>query len=111
MTPEQLDELLAIADRGAYLAPSDPSAGFDARAAASSDLAAMRQPITAEALTAAGWVEQSTGMYRRGPVFVEWMPNMPPIVVVVMSDQSEIVPWPTNMYDLAELVRLLGGGK
>ena len=116
MTPEQLDELLAIADRGAYLAPSDPSAGFEARAAAASDLAAMRQPITAEALTAAGWVysehDEVWFIDVHGRLTVEF--NIAEEFSVALETPcrvSRLFPGIRTMYALGQLVELLGGGK
>lgn len=121
MTPEQLDTLLDNANRGAFLAPSDPSAGYDARAAAASELFAMRQPITAEALKADGWRLDyeiaSKGNFTGRKLFV--FGNR--LIGVSIWDDGDAclyykgnggylpMPMPTNMHDLRELVRLLGG--
>lgn len=117
MTPEQLDTLLDNANRGAFLAPSDPSAGYDARAAAASDLAAMRQPITAEALLADGWEGDKDYKPVSGEC-VYWL-NRPyrtcQVMMIVAGGATAVyvgTRWMqgvSTMYDLRELVRLLGG--
>jgi hypothetical protein len=119
MTPEQLDVLLAIANKGAYLAPSDPSAGFEARASAASDLASMRQPITADNLNDSGWVispeEEAywTPALANNPntVWVQPDGDNPAIVEVEWALEEQHIPFVDvrTMYDLRELVRLLGG--
>lgn len=118
MNAEQLEELLAIANRGAFLAPSDASAGFAARAAAASDLAAKLQPITAEALLSDGW----HCIYASRDDYWELLREAGDEVLTVAElrlfhtaaiDINVRGNWvqahATTMYDLGELVRLLGG--
>lgn len=114
MTPEQL-ELLAIASEDhSYARHNEIEAVDAARAAAAS----MRQPITADALTEAGWkFEAHEEAYARHTathdIFVELQGDNPPVVEVEWTCQGETNKIPVGhadtMYDLAELVRLLGG--
>lgn len=75
------------------------------------DFSAMRQPITAEALTAAGWKHKAAfddifavDEFALGGVRVRIGGGL--IVVGVAGRRFDGV---SNMYDLAQLVRLLGG--
>lgn len=81
------------------------------------ELAAMRTPITAEALLAVGsWTHESTGLYRHDRVnvgdefptarlFVDFCDDDPPGVYIGEFRLPNV----RTMYDLGELVRLLGG--
>jgi hypothetical protein len=107
LTPEQLEELCgnAIADIGEYVMRdgADEAAYFEARRV----IAAMRTPITAEALVQAGWAEASglPGCYLKEPWYC----------YIVFKDGAldSVQRGATDfncrtMHDLAELARLLG---
>lgn len=75
------------------------------------DLAAMRQPITAEALLAAGWRIVTLDLYRCPDKYGDLF-----LFVEFDNGEPERVTFNTHpfkncrtMYDLGELVRLLGG--
>ena len=78
------------------------------------DLAAMRQPITAEALLAAGWKWDPQDREYTLTIPQKWtfFYNVEYSVLQVHcwdTESSVTVRTMSNMYDLGELVRLLGG--
>ena len=110
MNAEQLEHL--------YYETGDFDEMCAAKAQAVADIAAMLTPITAEALTAAGWkFEAHEDAYAKHTathdIFVELQGDNPPVVEVEWTCQGETHQMPVghaeNMYDLRELVRLLGG--
>lgn len=108
MTHDELEKLISICDHPlAYFQRSE----HECLDAARRDLAAMRTPITAKALMAVGWVERSQFnfvMFGSG-ISVLFPYNVAGAVDVRV--RSKAAGGVTNMYDLTELVRLLGGGK
>lgn len=92
------------------MAPSDPSAGYDARAAAASDLAAMRTPITKDEMRKDGWSEESDGYFKHRTCTVVF-----PVIYreelnwFTVRVGGVLIRNARTMYDLRELVRLLGG--
>jgi len=115
LTDEQLETLADAVEALDVAYPSDKAAA----AAAIADMNAMRTPITAEALVQAGnWTHESTGLYRHDKVnagdevisvrlFVDFCDDGHPKVYIGDLTAQNV----TNMHDLAELVRLLGGAK
>ncbi len=115
MIPEQLEELADVADMGGYIGAETADCIAAARAAAAS----MRQPITAEALKASGWFE-GTGKFGGTEYTRElgdndriavWFANDEPAIAIISMGRSVYVGGAETMYDLGELVRLLGGAK
>lgn len=119
LTPEQYERLINAADCHFDEHNGDPWDYGPFIAAARADLAAMRAPITAEALVAAGW-KQASGddmvyfTMKAGPCLEiefnladEWS------VTIDMPEamSSILFRGVRTMYDLRELVRLLGGAK
>lgn len=119
LTADQLEEIID------GTASDDPDVEMKAIDAARRDLAAMRQPITAEALTAAGWVEDYRTEQYGGVIvfrFESTDPNAPirawDVETGLDGSLKRIVD-PRNftvrsirtMYALGQLVELLGGGK
>ena len=103
LTPEQYEWLADSTERHMQYQESEQCwAAECAREIA----AAMRTPITAEALTAAGWRQNNQQFEKRIGVYV--YPFRNPVLVTVRNKHAKGV---TNMHDLAELVRLLGGAK
>lgn len=111
MTPEQIEEIIDGS------ASDDPDCEMKAIDAARADLAAMRQPITAEALLEDGWRLDyeiaSKGNFTGRKLFV-FGDRL--IGVSIWDDgdsclyykgNGDYIPMPSNMYDLRELVRLL----
>lgn len=82
---------------------------------ARAEIEAMRQPITPDTLTAAGWVVVYKGI--SGDIYQ--CPTSKRIEIGIFDDESTfylgrrggVIPVPTNMCDLGELVRLLGGAQ
>jgi len=74
---------------------------------ARADLAAMRTPITAKALKADGWMLLDNGVYSLNDsylsMYVHLFSDGP-----VVTYRARRLPNVSNMYDLRELVRLLG---
>jgi hypothetical protein len=75
---------------------------------------AMRQPITAEALEAAGWESRRVSLYTIRYTYkqdrwltLEWNDDDNRWEFALGRLGRTIVASPTNMYDLGELVRLL----
>jgi hypothetical protein len=117
MTPERFEHLVSyfcdnvVTVEGDYL--------LDVEKEARADLAAMRQPITAEALTDDGWIlspeEEAywTPDLANNPntVWVQPDGDNPAIVEVEWALEEQHIPFVdvATMYDLRELVRLLGG--
>lgn len=111
MNAELLGRLIGMT-RG-YLVVTD----FDRAAieAASNEHVAMRTPITPDTLTAAGWVVVYKGI--SGDIYQ--CPTSKRIEIGIFDDESTfylgrrggVIPVPTNMCDLGELVRLLGGAQ
>jgi hypothetical protein len=107
LTPEQLDA--AIVMIGHFDASEREQAIMRAMYA---DLAAMRQPITAEALVAAGWGHDECWFDLPGSVVaVQQRDETTFDVYVIDGDISKQAEGANTMYDLRELVRLLGGAK
>lgn len=109
MTPEQLEHLISeYGDASHHLGASNI-------AAARAELAEMRTPITPETLTSAGWVVVYKGI--SGDIYQ--CPTDKRIEVGLFDGEGTfylgrrggVIPVPTNMHDLGELVRLLGGAK
>ncbi|WP_395707015.1 hypothetical protein [Casimicrobium huifangae] len=116
LTADQLEEIID------GTASDDPDAEMKAIDAARRDLAAMRQPITDEALTAAGWVESGRPTIRRDGVVIFRNKACSGVAAVAVFCGGQIVgdfeieaagfqcKNVTNMYALGQLVELLGGG-
>lgn len=115
MDDKQLEEIIQYAENGWFDTEIAPVTYAPAFVAARADLAAKRQPITAESLRAAGWKESSVERiwdYPSDQWDALWQ-----IQVVTQDDGSlervrNIDGYSINastMYDLGELVRLLGG--
>lgn len=115
MTPEQLEELADCADMGGYIGVELAEAIDAARA----DLAAMRQPITAEALVKAGWTEDASkfggGEYTHALNDNErvsvWFANEAPVTAIISMERSFYPKSVATMYQLGQLVELLGVAK
>lgn len=114
MTPEHLEEL-ANAVEGLEIVWPDQ---LEAMNAARAELSAMRQPITAEALLADGWDERWKWFLLDGRFRMCWSDddNRWEFEIGRVSDSGAfmhgvIIASPSNMHDLRELVRLLGGAK
>ena len=108
MTPKQLEILIDYGDASDNVSAYDPMA----MAAARAELAAMRQPITAEALTAAGWGHDECWFDLPGSIVaVQQRDKTTFDVYVIDGDISKWAEGTQTMHDLAELVRLLGGAK
>lgn len=119
MTPEQLEELADCADMGGYIGVELAEAIDAARA----DLAAMRQPITAEALVKAGWKESARPTVRRSGVVIFRNKDCSGIAAVGVFENGKIFGDfeieaagflcrnVTTMYQLGQLVELLGGAE
>lgn len=111
LTPEHLEELCAnaLVDVPEYISVSEPPAYSVAYAVAK----AMRTPITADALTAAGWNNDRDGRWSWRVDHLEF------IIIEIVGDEARLVctvghyplPGCKTMYDLGELVRLLGGAQ
>lgn len=107
MNAEELEHLI-----GEY-GDASHHIGVSNIAAARAELAAMRTPITPEALTAAGWTVTYKGI--SGDIYQ--CPTNKRIEIGIFDDESTfylgrrggVIPVPTNMHDLGELVRLIGG--
>lgn len=115
LTPEHLEELCAnaLVDVPKYVSVSEPPAYSVAYAVAK----AMRQPITAEALEAAGWKQAS------GDDMVYWTRACGPVLECefnIAGEATVTIDLPEaltailfrgcrTMHDLREIVRLLGG--
>lgn len=117
MNDDQLERLLWMATHTVVGIDDADDATF---LAARSTIAAMRQPITAEALLADGWTED-TGKYggteyrrdiEESIAVVVWFANGRACVNVVHCETRHVeLRGAENMHDLRELVRLLGGAK
>lgn len=106
LTPEQLERVRDYALGGGIDGDGHPLDPIDA------DLAAMRQPITAEALVAAGWGHDECWFDLPGSVVaVQQRDETTFDVYVIDGDISKQAEGANTMYDLRELVRLLGGAK
>lgn len=121
MNAEQSDILLNFIE--------DAASGFDyfnfplrkSAAQLKAEMEAMRTPITAEALTAAGWMSKThignTVYFREGPELdydiLVWVNDDGTLESVRLwsdeADGAHELPAVQTMYDLGELVRLLGG--
>jgi hypothetical protein len=113
MNAEHIEELLAnaLVDLDEYVSGGNG----DVLAIARAEIEAMRTPITPDTLTAAGWVVVYKGI--SGDIYQ--CPTSKRIEIGIFDDESTfylgrrggVIPVPTNMYDLGELVRLLGGAQ
>lgn len=103
MTPEQLRTLADMEDRLDAVTHAEQ----DACDAAENDIAAMRTPITAEALIADGWVLIDNRVYSLNDsylsMYVHLFSDGP-----VVTYRCRRLPAVSTMYDLRELIRLLG---
>ena len=118
MNDTQLERVLCYAQAGWFDSNIDPVTLDPAFMAAEADLAAMRQPITAEALLADGWTKRSPNTdywWSKDGVSItndkgaggtgRWS-------FYTQDDRSGFTrAHPSNMHDLRELVRLLGKAK
>ena len=113
MDDKQLEEIIQYAECGWYDSEAAPVTYAPSFVAARADLAAMRTPITAEALLAAGWERQykTVDAFWRMPghhLFIE------DGTIKIWIGRVDGVWASTNaqtMHDLAQLVRLLGGAQ
>ncbi len=114
MTPERFGHLVTYFCDNVVTVDGDYLRAVEEEAKA--DLVAMRQPITADALTAAGWKKRSPN------TDYWWSKDMVSITndkgtggsgrwtfYLYESRTGVTRCHPENMYDLTELVRLLGG--
>lgn len=114
LTADQLENLIENASNADYTTDGNMAACDAARR----DLAAMRQPITAEALTAAGWVEDTgefggveyTHALNSNERVAVWFANDAPVTAVISMERHFYPKGVANMYALGQLVELLGGG-
>lgn len=115
MTPKQLEILIDYGDASDNVSAYDPMVMNAARA----DLAAMRQPITAEALLADGWevIPGAIDWYRRvrpDPEFFDVYIGPDPTGVIraaVDHNDTGVPEWLDGlktMHDLYELLRIVG---
>lgn len=108
MTPEQWQKL--------YDGIEDFDGNSDAWDAFNADLAAMQTPITAEAMLAAGWQWDTQDREYTQTIPQRWtfFYNIEYSCLQAHcweNESSIIVRGLSTMYDLRELVRLLGGAK
>lgn len=115
MTPEQFEGLEEMGESYLNIMPSRQQWPQDILNAARADLAAMRQPITAEALIADGWVSRWKAFLLGGRFRMDWSDddNRWEFEIGRLSETGSFlhgvtIASPTTMYDLRELVRLLG---
>lgn len=114
MTPEHIETIIAV-----HNFSDVPRKKYrDAIDALRVDLYRMRQPITAEALREDGWAERWKWFLLDGRFRMFWSDddNRWEFEVGRVSDSGTfmhgvIIASPSNMHDLRELVRLLGGAK
>lgn len=111
LTPEQLDA--AIVMIGHFDASEREQAIMRAMYA---DLAAMRQPITAEALVAAGWLRDTQDRKYTLTIEQRWtfyydIEHSRLQVHRLEWESSVVVIGLSNMYDVRELLRIVGGAK
>lgn len=111
MNAEQLQRVIGYAEVGLAEISIDPVTSDPDFVAANADLAAMRQPITAHSLLASGWLLKGWRWWHNGgdrfslylsPDDSRWEFSIGRIGMTTIATTS-------NMYDLDELVRLLGG--
>jgi len=106
LTADQLENLIENASNADYTTDGNMAACDAARR----DLAAMRQPITAEALTAAGWEHDECWFDLPGSIVSVQQRDATTFDVYVIGYGASVpTKGVTTMYALGQLVELLGG--
>lgn len=113
MKDEALNDLANLVESHLNLMPSRAEWSHASLKVAREELAAMRTPVTAAALIAGGWECVYSG--RSGRTWRQSHNSKLEIGfwddgnVVYFDGRGDVIPFPSNMHDLNELARLLGG--